>query len=41
MVIESLENFLFQVNHNELVITASDLQTSVSIALEIQSAIIP
>lgn len=38
-IVPILENFLFQVNHNELVITASDLQTSVSIALEIQSAI--
>ncbi|WP_419241293.1 DNA polymerase III subunit beta [Cardinium endosymbiont of Nabis limbatus] len=36
-VVPILENFLFQIDHNRLVVTASDLQTSVSAALAIQS----
>ncbi len=36
-VVPILENFLFQVDHNRLVVTASDLQTSISAALEIES----
>ncbi|AXI24326.1 beta subunit [Cardinium endosymbiont of Sogatella furcifera] len=36
-VVPILENFLFQIDHNRLVVTASDLQTSISAALAIQS----
>lgn len=36
-VVPILENFLFQITHNHLVVTASDLQTSISAALVVQS----
>lgn len=36
-VVPILENFLFQIDHNRLVVTASDLQTSISAVLAIQS----
>ncbi|CCM10555.1 DNA polymerase III subunit beta [Cardinium endosymbiont cEper1 of Encarsia pergandiella] len=36
-IVPILENFLFQITHNHLVVTASDLQTSISAALAIQS----
>ncbi|UWW96764.1 MAG: DNA polymerase III subunit beta [Candidatus Cardinium sp.] len=36
-VVPILENFLFQIDHNRLVVTASDLQTSISATLAIQS----
>ncbi len=36
-IVPILENFLFQIDHDKLVVTASDLQTSISASLEIQS----
>lgn len=37
-VVPILENFLFQVDHDQLVVTASDLQVSISAALAVQSS---
>ncbi|AWN81538.1 DNA polymerase III subunit beta [Candidatus Cardinium hertigii] len=36
-IVPILENFLFQIDHNRLVVTASDLQTFISVTLPIQS----
>lgn len=38
-VVPILENFLIQVDHNNLIVTASDLQTSVSIQMGVESDI--
>lgn len=36
-IVPILENFLFQIDHDRLVVTASDLQTSISASLKIKS----